>query len=183
MQDLTADELKVLISDSYALILKLKLERKDFPSQQYSVSSRNKIKNLAEALREMDEPGAAIPHFIKNAAYSLPRAERGGHDNKFLPFLDLLIQTVNRISQTEPVLERRRKKIQYLIGYINWGAESLCTIFAANETRTEAQRQVSDMIKAEYSVLSTAPSNQETQRLVDNLMTWGDNAMSSAGVH
>ena len=171
------DELKDLVLSGYelALLLKLKPPRSGDPHGKYEVESRSKVKNLPEALREMDDPAAGVTHFVKNAAYFLPRAERGEGRNKdiFMPFLDLLLKKVEEYSRTGSDPEQVRKKIQYLIGYANWSADSLCFIFTSVSDRTKIQQRVTQMLNAELMLVGGA---DQVSPLADRILKWKETA-------
>lgn len=68
-------EMKDIVLGSYELLVELPPPKKD--ADKYEIVSRNKLKNLPEALRENQKDADNIIHFVKYASYFLPRAERG----------------------------------------------------------------------------------------------------------
>lgn len=172
MSEFTQEELRDLVLTGYdlALLTKLEFSQKDNNPRKYEIKSRNKIKTLPEALREFDDPAMAITHFVKNAAYFLPRADSGGGKQNaiFIPFLDLLLKKVNDYSSQNDNPEHIRKKIQYLIGYGNWSSDSLCFIFSSVPEK-EIRDRVTRMLKAELTLVG---GKDNVSTLVDRIMRW-----------
>lgn len=151
--EFSKEELKEIVISSYELLIRI--PQPQLKEGKYELSSRNKFKTLPEALREIPDESASITHFVKTASYFLPRAERGGKDDKaMLPFLDLLLSKVKEIGDKESDPERRIEKIKYLIGYTNWNADSVITIFNAfKNDDNEIRKRLQTMLGAELGII------------------------------
>jgi hypothetical protein len=170
MMEFSKEELKGLVLDSYALLLDLPAPENR--NNKYEMKSRSKLKNLPEALREMDDPSAAITHFVKNASYFLPRAERGkGTERGFDKILSRLLERVNEyVKQERAAPERARRKIQYLIGYLNWGADSICALMTATDPDVkEFERRLHTMLTAELAIVG---GETDVDGLQKRIMAW-----------
>ncbi len=124
------DALRELVIDSYDLMLSIKgLKRK---GSKYEIQSRSKLKNLPESLREFEDAESSIVHFVKSAAYFLPRSDANLND-----YLDRLLDKVQIIQNSEKDPEKVREKLRYLIGYSNWNMDSVIAIFEKSENDGE----------------------------------------------
>ena len=74
--EFSSEELRELVKDSYELMLSIP------GPQKYEIKSRSKLKTLPEALYEFEDAQSSITHFVKSAAYFLPRS-----DSKLSDFL------------------------------------------------------------------------------------------------
>jgi hypothetical protein len=169
MKEFSKEELKGIVLDSYALLVELPAPVKK--RDKYEIASRSKLKNLPEALREMQDPSAAVTHFVKNAAYFLPRAERGSRmDSGFDKILTGLLERVSLYSKQEKDPEQVRRKIQYLIGYLNWGADSICVLMTATDPDVnELERRLRTMLSAEFAIIGAEP---DLERVKKSVMGW-----------
>lgn len=158
--EFTKEELRDLVIDSYELMIHLPSPH---PSK-YEIKSRTKIKTLPEALNEFEDPEAAVTHFVKGAAYFLPRS-----DANLRAFLDTLLQKVHKIQTTEKDSERIREKIRYLIGYTSWGMDSVCNIFKKSHNEDQVKLRLSTMISTELKMLD---DDKASQTIVDGIMKW-----------
>ncbi len=137
---------------------------------KYEIASRNKLKTLPESLKEIRDPAASIMHFVKTASYFLPRAERSGKDDVvMLPFLDLLLNKVKDIENKEPDPEKAMEKIKYLIGYTNWNADAVCTIFTASRSDDEVKKRLQTMLSAELDIVG---AKENAGKIVSDIMNW-----------
>jgi hypothetical protein len=100
--DFSKEDLKGIVLSSYELMIKIPAPEWNHNSKKYEIKSKSKLKTLSEALNEITDASASITHFVKNASYFLPRAERTGKDDLvMLPFLDLLLAKVKEIENEE----------------------------------------------------------------------------------
>jgi hypothetical protein len=172
MTEFTPEELKEIVLDSYHLVTTLPSPMENKKSGKYEIKSRSKLKNLPEALREFQDPSASITHFVKNAAYFLPRAERGsGTDEGFSNLLPALIEIVSHYTaQKEKSPEHIRQKIVYLIGYLNWGSDSICNLMSVSDGSDQVlERRMRMMVSAE---LSLTGAEEDLENTIGSLMAW-----------
>lgn len=165
--ELDKNELKEILLDSYELISKIPSPQKT-KEGKYEIPSRSKLKNLPEALREFEDPEAAVMHFVKSSSYFLPRADT--KNAKFTDYLKLMLEDVQKIQANEKDPEKVREKIKYLIGYSNWGMDAVCNIFNLKGiTDVETRNRLKNMIGAELKVLESV---EEVDEIVNDLMKW-----------
>lgn len=206
------EELKDILLDSYDLILDGFAEERKYDNKsktntqwvlvkkssaegiKYEIENRTKIISLIEGLRQFDDPGMAVLHFVKYAEYFLPRSD-------FYKTLDVLLTMVNRAKEREEVrirqrakgigkkdpakyekieamrkesLPRIREQIQYLIGYTCWSMDALCEIFTeCNKSGKEVEEHVRRMIKIEFEIIG-APD--DVDKTVEKIMDWYSSA-------
>ncbi len=177
--EFSKDELKEITLGSYELLVKIPAPEPNNKGE-FEIKSRNKLKTLPESLREILDPSAAITHFVKTASYFLPRAEKGGKDEiVMLPFLDLLLNKVREIETTEKDPEKAREKIKYLIGYTNWNADAVCTIFtAAKGNDSEVKRRLLTMLGAELEIIG---AKDNVEKIMSEILKWKQS--SDGGKH
>jgi len=170
MTEFKREELKEIVLDSYNLIVTLPQPQRNW-KKEWEIKSRSKLKNLPEALREFQDPSAAITHFVKNTAYFLPRAERGsGTDRVFSELLSKLLDTVSIYSKKTGSPEHIRQKLVYLIGYLNWGSDSVCVLMnASHDDIHEFERRLKAMLAAEFSIIG---ADSELDKTAKAIMTW-----------
>jgi hypothetical protein len=169
MTEFERDELKEIVLDSYNLIVTLPEPQKKVGGK-WEINSRNKLRTIPESLREFQDPSAAITHFVKNAAYFLPRAERGsGTDKMFNELLSKLVDTVSRYSKKSGSPEHIRQKLVYLIGYLNWGSDSICVLMTASRDEQEFELRLKAMLAAEFSIIG---ADSELGKVTDAVITW-----------
>jgi hypothetical protein len=164
--ELNKNELKEILLDSYELILKIPSPEKT-KEGKYEIPSRSKLKNLPEALREFEDPEAAVMHFVKSSSYFLPRANT--KTENFTNYLKRMLEDVQKIQKKEKDPEKVREKIKYLIGYSNWGMDAVCNIFNLKITDDEIRNRLKSMIGAELKVLG---NSEEVDKIVNDLMKW-----------
>lgn len=164
--ELNKNELKEILLYSYELILKIPSPEKT-KEGKYEIPSRSKLKNLPEALREFEDPEAAVMHFVKSSSYFLPRANT--KTVNFTNYLKLMLEDVQKIQKKEKDPEKVREKIKYLIGYCNWGMDAVCNIFNLKITDDEIRNRLKSMIGAELKVLG---NSEEVDKIVNDLMKW-----------
>ncbi len=176
-----AYSVKDIVQYSYLLVQLLPLERdKD---GQYSMKSRNKIRNLAKPLYEIDQPQNALERFRKYSGESLT------HPEKATKIFEKFRNTINdsgisgginqalttTLSSYTP--EIKRKKIQEILNYTNLGAESICNIFSASPNDDEkVKKRLTFMIDAEFAVLGGNTEDKFKTNLVNGLMNLKKNA-------
>jgi hypothetical protein len=156
-----SDELRELVKDSYELMMSIPAPR----SPKYEIGSRSKLKNLPEALHEFEDAHSSVTHFIKSAAYFLPRS-----DNELSDFLDVLLDKVKKIQASENDPEKIREKIRYLIGYSNWSMDAVCNIFKiSNNDDVKTKNRLKTMISTEFKILG---AEDDVDYLVTKIMQW-----------
>jgi hypothetical protein len=161
------DELKELVLSSYDLMLSIEDLNKN-----YVIQSKSKLKNLPEALREFDDASSSIVHFVKSAAYFLPRS-----DAKLNTYLTQLLDSVRKIQEKENDPERVKEKIRYLIGYSNWSMDAVCYIFTKSENDADIRMRLKNMVGAELKMLDSDEHIDEVvDEVVNKLMKWKANA-------
>lgn len=206
------EELKDILLDSYDLILdgfaeEVKydnMSRTDTPwvlvkksgaeGSKYGIENRTKIISLIEGLRQFDDPGMAVLHFVKYAEYFLPRSD-------FYKTLDALLTMVNRAKEREEVRIRQkakgiakkdpakyekiatmrkespsriREQIKYLIGYTCWSMDALCEIFTeCDKSGKEIEEHVRRMIEIEFGVIGAL---DDVDKTVEKIMNWHSSA-------
>ena len=161
---------------------------------KYEIENRTKIISLIEGLRQFDDPGMAVLHFVKYAEYFLPRSD-------FYKTLDVLLTMVNRAKEREEVRIRQgakgigkkdpvkyekieamrkesppriREQIQYLIGYTCWSMDALCEIFTeCDKSGKDVEEHVRRMIKIEFEIIG-APD--DVDNTVEKIMNWHSSA-------
>jgi len=94
--------------------------------KKWGLESKTKLKSLIEGLRQFEDPNNSILHFIKFAEYSLPRS----HLDKTL--IELL-NAVKELREDESDPELLKKKLHYLLGYINWSIETFLNVLNSDE--------------------------------------------------
>ena len=161
------EKLRELVLDSYELMLSLPSPEKK--NNEYKIESRSKIKNLPEALREFTNPNSAVSHFVKSAAYFLPRAKSKKEEQMMMPFLDILLTNVKKIQDNEKDPEIIREKIRYLVGYNNWSMDAVCNIFTYTSHDNECRKRLKTMIDAELKILD---AEDDSNVIVDKIMHW-----------
>jgi len=161
--ELNSNELKELVKDSYELILSIPKPNPD-KNGKYEITSRSKLKNLPEALREFEDAQASVTHFVKSASYFLPRSDRSDLSG----FLTVLLDKVKKIQESETDPEKVREKIRYLIGYSNWGMDAVCNIFSKT-TGIETEKRIRTMISAEFKILG---ADDDSANVVHQIMEW-----------
>lgn len=157
-----SEELRELVKDSYDLMLSI-----PGPDQKkFEIGSRSKLKNLPEALNEFeDDARSSITHFVKSAAYLLPRS-----DNKLSGFLDILLSKVQKIQRSENDPEKIREKIRYLIGYSNWSMDAICNILKeCHKSNIDPQDKIRNMISAEFKILG---AEEDIDKFVNKIIRW-----------
>ncbi len=152
-------ELRELVIDSYNLMLSIKGLNK-----KYEIQSRSKLKNLPEALREFEDPTASVVHFVKSAAYFLPRS-----DAKLNAYLDKLLEIVQKIQNSDGNPERIKEKIRYLIGYSNWSMDSVLFICKNGNSDVDIEKRLKNMIGSELQIVG---AQDDTDMLVKRIMDW-----------
>lgn len=164
-------EMKEIVLGSYELLVKLPSPRPPKrDGDNYEIASRNKLKNLHEALRENEKDADNITHFVKYASYFLPRAERGERgDLILLPFLDLLLKKVKEIKTKEIDATEAVNKIKYLIGYANWNVDAVLTIFTASNSEDEIRNRLQTMLGAELEIVG---AKDNVERIVSEIIAW-----------
>lgn len=162
--EFTKDELRDLVRDSYDLMLSIPSPK--YNGNKYEIQSRSKLKNLPEALREFEEPTSAITHFVKSAAYFLPRSDTKG---SFDELLEVLLAKVKKIQDNDSDPERVREKIRYLIGYSNWSMDAVCYIFTEASNDNEMKERLKNMVSAELSILD---GDEYVDGIVDRILKW-----------
>jgi hypothetical protein len=170
MTEFERGELKEIVLDSYSLLITLPFPKDN--KGKWEVSSRNKLKSLPEALREFDDPTASVTHFVKSASYSLPRAERGSRGDSGLgKLLSCLLDTVGKYSQRDKGNpEHLRHKLIYLIGYLNWGADSICVLLTESHgDDRELQRRLQSMLAAEFTIIG---AESEVEKITESVFRW-----------
>ena len=206
------EELKDILLDSYDLILDGFAEERKYDNKsktnthwvlvkkssaegiKYEIENRTKIISLIEGLRQFDDPGMAVLHFVKYAEYFLPRSD-------FYKTLDVLLTVVNRAKEREEMRIRRkargldkkdpakyekikamekesppriREQIQYLIGYTCWSMDALCEIFTeCNKSGNEVEDHVKRMIKIEFEIIG---ATDDVDKTVEKIMNWYSSA-------
>lgn len=149
---LTTVEMQDILRRAYDLMTALPSPVKR--NEKYEIESRSKLKGLLEPLREMEEPGAAIAHFVKSAAYFIPRQENQRNIGAMMGFLDLLFADVKAVCGPSEPGEAEIEKIQYLVGYMNWTCDAVCGIMTETENDPASLRKrISSMIEAEFAVV------------------------------
>ncbi|OPY38407.1 MAG: hypothetical protein A4E35_00830 [Methanoregula sp. PtaU1.Bin051] len=179
MTEFQREELKEIILDSYNLILtlpSLQLNKR----KEWEIKSRSKLRTLPEALREFQDPSASITHFVKNTAYFLPRAERGsGTDKTFNELLSKLLDTVSKYSKRTDSPEHIRQKLVYLIGYLNWGSDSICVLKnVSHNDQREFERRLKAMLFAEFRIVG---ADSEVEKMVQAIKGWAFGQMEHKG--
>jgi hypothetical protein len=170
MTEFDRDELKDIVLDSYRLLVTLPEPSDKNPRKKWEISSRNKLKILPEALREFEDPSASITHFVKSASYSLPRAERGtGADISLNNLLTSLLDMVAVYSKKKDNPEHLRQKLVYLIGYLNWGSDSICVLMTESKDPHEFNERLKAMLKAEFTIIG---AESEVERIANAIMQW-----------
>lgn len=172
---------KDVVQYSYKLVLCLPLERDE--EGWYYMKSRNKIRNLAKPLYEIDQPQTALERFREYSGESLT------HPENATQIFENFRTTINDpgirggINQTLTTTlssytpEVKRKKIQEIINYTNLGAESICNIFSASPNEDEkVRKRLAFMIDAEFAVLGENGESDYKTKLVDGLMNLKKNA-------
>jgi len=164
-------EMKEIVLGSYELLVKLPPPKPPIKDEgKYEIASRNKLKNLPEALRENDKDADNITHFVKYASYFLPRAERSDKDDpNLLTFLDLLLIKVKEIENKETDASEAVNKIKYLIGYVNWNADAVLTIFTASKSDDEIKKRLQTMLGAELEIVGAKDS---VEKIVSEIIEW-----------
>jgi hypothetical protein len=152
-------ELKELVLSSYDLMLSI-----EDLDKNYMVQSRSKLKNLPESLREFEDARSSVVHFVKSAAYFLPRS-----DAKLNKYLTQLLISVNKIQNSQHDPEKVREMIRYLIGYSNWSMDSVCTIFKKAGDDTEVRKRLKTMVAAEMDIVG---GSEHVDNIVNNIMKW-----------
>jgi len=174
-----------LVKKSYELILLLQFERDR--DNTYRLKSRNKVRNLATALNEFDDPSTAIPEFVRHSTDSLTHGAAAATFGAFLakitdPADQNGIQMTINTNISAYTSEVKRNKIREIIGYTNWGTESVCAIFSAYPQDNEkVRKRLESMINAEFAVLweKTGISDESYKKnLVNGLMNLKTNADS-----
>jgi hypothetical protein len=159
-------QLEDIVLSSYELLIKLPKPKPDNEGK-YGIASRNKLKSLPEALREFTDDEDNITHFVKTAAYFLPRAESGS-GKAMMPFLELLLEKVKQIRKSEPPGEAL-KQIQRLIGYTNWNVDAVCAIFTAENSDEQIRKRLHTMLEAELGVIN---AEKHTGKIVEDIINW-----------
>jgi hypothetical protein len=148
---INSEDLKKIVTWSYELTVLMPSPKDN--SGKYVIDSRSKFKSLPEALRQMDDAAASITHFVKNAAYFLPRKDAGVRPEQMLPFLNRLLEQVGDLNSTIEKPEMVREHLMYLIGYANWNADAVCAILTANNGDfNKSSEVIRKMVKAELKV-------------------------------
>lgn len=171
--EFTQAEMRDLVLMSYRL-----LETIPYPKPnkegKYEIQSRNKLKSLPEALREQQDPAAAIAHFTKWAAYSLPRAERREVEARMVGYLDMLLKCIAEIEKDEKVqnsgdYSRVVEKVSYLLGYTNWSADAVCGMFTHfGNDEPELRNRLTRMLNAELGMVG---AGGESERILKAIMS------------
>lgn len=171
------NEYKNLVIWSYELTVKMPNPKKD--GQKYGIESRSKFKSLPEALRHLDDPSASITHFVKNAAYFLPRKEGRLNPEKIMPFLEKLIERVTNLNDGSKDPEVVREELKCLIGYANWNADAICAILTATEGDvSRAKDMIRKMLQAELSVID---AQDKMESIYSQLERWAFEGPDSKG--
>ncbi len=180
--EFSKEELKEIAISSYELLVKIPKPEKNNSSGKFEIKSRNKLKTLPEALKENPgDPAASIIHFVKNASYFLPRAERNEKDERgMLTFLDLLLNKVKEIENKEKDTGKALEKIKYLVGYTNWNADAVCTIFTASTNDDEIKRRLQTMLDAELDIVG---AKDQVEKIASDIMKWKQASASEHRQH
>lgn len=166
---MNADELKKIVLMSYELtVLMPKPIKKD---DKFVIDSRSKFKTLPEALRQMDDAAASITHFVKSAAYFLPRKDAGTKPEQILPFMNKLMEQVDELNRSGGEPERVREQLKYLIGYANWNADAVCAILTAMG-ELKSQDTIRKMLEAELKVVG---ADHEVDQVFSQIQKWVKN--------
>ncbi|MDX8551973.1 hypothetical protein KHC33_04955 [Methanospirillum sp. J.3.6.1-F.2.7.3] len=155
---INSEDLKKIVTWSYELTVLMpspkEYNKKEEDRKKFVIDSRSKFKSLPEALRQMDDAAASITHFVKTAAYFLPRKDAGVKPEQMLPFLQRLLEQVGELNSTIEKPEMVREHLMYLIGYANWNADAVCVILTANNGDfNKSSEVIRKMVKAELRVL------------------------------
>lgn len=168
---MNADELKKIVLMSYELTVLMPAPKKD--REKFVIDSRSKFKTLPEALRQMDDASASITHFVKSAAYFLPRKDAGTRPEQMLPFMNRLLEQVNELNRSDGNPERVREQLKYLIGYANWNADAVCAILTANNgIMAKSEDTIKEMLKAELKVVG---AEDEVDKVFTQIQNWVKN--------
>ncbi|PKL59044.1 MAG: hypothetical protein CVV34_00035 [Methanomicrobiales archaeon HGW-Methanomicrobiales-5] len=169
-------EMKYIVLGSYELLVELPSPKNN--GDKYEIASRNKLKNLPEALRDKQNDAENITHFVKYASYFLPRAEGRDKPNILLPFLDLLLTKVRDIENKETDAGEVVKNIKYLIGYTNWNMDAVCTIFTASKDDNEIKKRLQTMLGAELEIVGAKDS---VEKIVSEIIKWKNSSPGQSG--
>lgn len=161
-------EMKEIVLSSYELLVKLPSPKNE--GDKFKIDSRNKLKNLPEALRENNDADN-VSHFVKYASYFLPRAEKGDKtDPIMLSFLDLLLLKIRNIEEKNNDPGEVVKNIKYLIGYTNWNMDAVLTIFTASKGDDEKIRnRLRTMLGAELEIID---AKENIEKIVSEIIKW-----------
>lgn len=166
-----------LTKKAYQFILTLQFEKDE--KNNYSMKSRGKVRNLANALNEYDDAVTALNKFTEYYRASLTH---GGAAITFKEFLMQIDDSSNNSSLAFIVKnprydpEKKRLTIQYILGYTNWGAEGICSIFSAYPNDDQkVKEKLKQMIRAEFAVIGGANPEYE-DKLVKHLFNLKLNA-------
>jgi len=166
---MNADELKKILLMSYELTVLMPKPIKKV--DKFVIDSRSKFKTLPEALRQMDDAAASITHFVKSAAYFLPRKDAGTKPEQMLPFMNKLMEQVDELNRSGGEPERVREQLKYLIGYANWNADAVCAILTAMG-ELKSQDTIRKMLEAELKVVG---ADHEVDQVFSQIQKWVKN--------
>jgi len=186
-----------LVKNSYDLIKTLQIERnKKGDRITYSIKSRGKLRNLSAPFMELGNTDDALNRFREYTHKSL---EHGSAKTTFEKLLERMYHepekdaddatpqgVITKIDSTSRRVspEVRASMIRYILGYTNWGAESICAIFSAYPKDDNVVRiRLTSMINAEFAVIweKTGLSDEMyTQKLVEELLTMKQKADGAA---
>ncbi len=176
---MNAEELREIVIKSYKLtVLMPKPSKKE---GKYAIESRSKFKSLPEALRQMEDASASITHFVKSAAYFLPRKDAGTRPDQMLPFMDRLLEYVNELNGSGVDAEKVREKLQYLIGYANWNADAICAVLTANGgDKAKSEGTIRNMLEAELKVVGAGDEVEKVFELVKGWLPYAGDVHAGA---
>ncbi|MCA1917602.1 hypothetical protein [Methanospirillum hungatei] len=161
-----AEELKKIVLMSYELtVLMPKPIVKD---DKFVIESRSKFKTLPESLHQMEDAAASVTHFVKSAAYFLPRKDAGTKPEQMLPFMNKLMEHVNELNRSGGEPERVRELLKYLIGYANWNADAICAILTAMG-EAKSSDTIRNMLEAELKVVG---ADHDVDRVFSQIQKW-----------
>lgn len=164
--------IKGILLDSWDVVIygvaadKQMLQRPKGKSKKWKIESRTKIKSLNGGLQQFEDDESAVLHFVKYAEYYLPRSEL----NKTLY---KILEKVSKIRKSGVSPEEMKEQIQYLVGYTSWSLDGFVNILNISENDAEIKKNLRTMIETELSI---AGVEGETDRIVNGLVKWYDNA-------
>ena len=142
----------------------LQMPKKD--NKKWKIESRTKIKSLNEGLQQFEDADSAVLHFVKFAEYYLPRSDLD-------KTLYMILKKISEIRNSGASPEERKERIQYLIGYTSWSLDGFVNILNISENDDEIKSNLEMMVRTELSI---AGVEGETERIVNGLVKWYDNA-------